>query len=74
MKVKVNYLNLGLLVAGRKFPLHALDAGERLLNGDEFQKPEMLIHGGTQCMESDPYYGFYPTYSRDEYSIMDLNG
>ncbi|QHN08738.1 CRISPR-associated protein Csx11 [Methanothermobacter sp. THM-2] len=67
-------LNLGLLVAGRKFPLYMLlDAGERLLNGDEFQKPEMLDPWWElQCMESDPYYGFYPTYSRDEYSIMDL--
>ncbi|MDI9615090.1 CRISPR-associated protein Csx11 [Methanothermobacter sp.] len=69
-------LNLGLLVSGRKFPLYMLlDAGERLLNGDEFLKPEMMDPWWElQCMRSDPYYGFYPTYSRDEYTLLDLEG
>lgn len=67
-------LNIGLLVAKRKFPIYVLlDACERLLNDAEFRKTQKMDPWWTlECLRSDPYYGFYPISRKDRYSFHDM--
>lgn len=66
-------LYAGLLVVKRKFPLYVLlDAGERLLHGQEFAEPERM-NPWWNIERIDKYHEFYPTKElSEEYNLDDL--
>lgn len=70
-------LNIGLLVSKRKFPLYVLlEAGERMLQGEEFKKPVMMdVWWNLDGIRNDEYYRFYPTKilkDDEKYTLDDL--
>lgn len=69
-------LDTSLLVYKRKFPLYVLlDAGERLLNNQEFKEPMMMdVLWDINGLRNDKYYGLYPIRKLDgkKYNLEDL--
>lgn len=55
-------LNMGLLVANRKFPLYMLlEAGGRMFKNKEFKDPESMdVWWDINGLKNDEYYSFYP--------------
>ena len=55
-------LNIGLLVAKRKFPLYVLlDSGERMFPNKEFNNSVMMdVWWDINGIRNDKYYGWYP--------------
>lgn len=66
-------LNIGLLVAKRKFPLYVLfDAAERFFHSKEFKEPLMMdVWWDTYELQNDKYYGYYPT-NNEEITLDNL--
>ncbi|HOQ17823.1 MAG TPA: CRISPR-associated protein Csx11, partial [Defluviitaleaceae bacterium] len=70
-------LNMGLLVANRKFPLYVLlEAGGRMFGNKEFKDPDLMdVWWGINGLGNDEYYSFYPMKKLDdhEYNLDDLS-
>lgn len=69
-------LNMGLLVANRKFPLYMLlEAGGRMFKNKEFKDPESMdVWWDINGLRNDEYYSFYPMKKLDDhkYNLDDL--
>jgi len=70
-------LNIGLLVAKRKFPLYILlDGSGRMLQSEGFKEPiKMDAWWNLDGIRKDEYYGFYPVKSLkgdEKYTLDDL--
>lgn len=68
-------LNMGLLVANKKFPLYVLlEAGDRMFRNKEFKDPESMdVWWDINGLRSDEYYSFYPVANKkDSYNLDDL--
>ena len=69
-------LNMGLLVANRKFPLYMLlEAGGRMFKNKEFKDPESMdVWWDINGLKNDEYYSFYPMKKLDDhkYNLDDL--
>ncbi|HQD58351.1 MAG TPA: CRISPR-associated protein Csx11 [Bacteroidales bacterium] len=68
-------LNMGLLVANRKFPLYMLlEAGGRMFKNKEFKDPESMdVWWDINGLRNDEYYSFYPVVNKkDSYNLDDL--
>lgn len=68
-------LNIGLLVANKKFPLYVLlEAGDRMFRNKEFKDPESMdVWWDINGLRSDEYYSFYPVANKkDSYNLDDL--
>jgi len=66
-------LNIGLLVAKRKFPLYVLfDSAERFFHSKEFKEPiKKGVWWDTYDHQNDKYYGYYPT-NNEEITLDNL--
>jgi CRISPR-associated Csx11 family protein len=68
-------LNIGLLVANKKFPLYVLlEAGDRMFRNKEFKDSESMdVWWDINDIRSDEYYSFYPVANKkDSYNLDDL--
>ncbi|HHW20512.1 CRISPR-associated protein Csx11 [Thermodesulfovibrio thiophilus] len=70
-------LNMGLLVANKKFPLYVLlEAGDRMFRNKEFKDPESMdVWWDINGLRNDEYYSFYPMKKLDnhKYNLDDLS-
>lgn len=66
-------LNMGLLVANRKFPLYVLlEAGGRMFENKEFKDPESMdIWWDINGLRNDEYYSYYPVVNKKDFYNLD---
>ncbi|MBP7702998.1 MAG: CRISPR-associated protein Csx11 [Candidatus Hydrothermae bacterium] len=66
-------LNMGLLVANRKFPLYVLlEAGGRMFRNKEFKDPELMdIWWDINGLMNDEYYSYYPVVNKKDFYNLD---